>query len=213
MRRPRLLIPDLKVVTGLALADLDPFEELSAEELLAAFGDVVPDLVDEWSLAGAAVAADYYDELRDRAGVKGRFSAIVDPSDMGAGPLVGWSTEPLRQPEPDTVSALARLAGGLSKRIVNAANEVVTTSAKADPQARGWVRMAEDGACDFCVMIADRGGVYTEGTAQFATHEHCHCSAEPAFRGEPAPKYVAPEVAADPEAAAAAKEWADDNLT
>lgn len=211
--RPRLLTPDLKVVTGLALADLDPLGDLSPEELIAAFGDVVPDLVDEWSLAGAAVAADYYDELRERAGVKGRFTAIVDPSDKGAGPLVGWSTEPLRQPEPDTASALARLAGGLSKRIVNAANEVVTTSAQADPQARGWVRMAEDDACDFCVLVAARGGVYTEGTAQFATHEHCHCAAEPAFRGEPAPKYETPDRETDPGLRSDARAWAAENLT
>lgn len=210
---PRLLTPDLKVVTGLALTDLDPFEDLSPEELLAAFGDVVPDLVDEWSLAGAAVAADYYDELRERSGVKGRFSAIVDPSNMGAGPLLGWSTEPLRQAEPDAASALSRLAGGLQKRIVNAANEVVTRSAQADPQARGWVRFAEDDACDFCVLVASRDVVYSESTAQFASHEHCHCAAEPAFRGEPAPKYEAPDRETDSGLRSTAREWASDNLT
>lgn len=210
---PRLLTPDLKVVTGLALADLDPLGELSAGELMAAFGDVIPGLVDEWSLAGAAVAADYYDELRDRVGVKGRFTAIVDPPDMGADALVGWSTEPLRRPEPDAGVALSRLAGGLSKRIVNAANQVVTSSAQADPQARGWVRMAEDEACDFCVLIAERDVLYTDGTAQFATHEHCHCAAEPAFRGEPAPKYETPDRETDPGLRSDAREWAADNLT
>jgi hypothetical protein len=36
-------------------------------------------------------------------------------------------------------------------------------------------------ACDFCEMLADRGAVYGEASADFEAHDHCSCSAEPVF--------------------------------
>jgi hypothetical protein len=30
-------------------------------------------------------------------------------------------------------------------------------------------------------MLADRGAVYSEATADFAAHDHCGCSAEPVY--------------------------------
>jgi hypothetical protein len=34
-------------------------------------------------------------------------------------------------------------------------------------------------------MLIARGAVYTEVTADFASHDHCNCSAVPAFGGQP----------------------------
>ena len=31
-------------------------------------------------------------------------------------------------------------------------------------------------------MLADRGAVYRSDSARFASHTHCHCTAEPVFR-------------------------------
>jgi hypothetical protein len=36
-------------------------------------------------------------------------------------------------------------------------------------------------------MLIGRGAVYSEATADFAAHDHCKCSAVPAFDGEPRP--------------------------
>jgi hypothetical protein len=32
-------------------------------------------------------------------------------------------------------------------------------------------------------MLVDRGNVYSADTARFAAHDHCDCTAEPAFIG------------------------------
>lgn len=180
-----LLAPDLVAVTGLALAELDPLHQLSAAELYALIPDITPALVDEWTMAGSVVAAEWYDAERDSFGVAGRFRAIVEPlPDPGVEALIGWASELLRKPEPDTAGAIERLSGGLQKRIVNAANRTVTASTVADPQAQGWTRHTRAGGCDFCRMVASRGAVYSKATVSFACHEHCHCTAAPSWGGE-----------------------------
>ena len=55
-----------------------------------------------------------------------------------------------------------------------------TVSSTTDPKARGWQRVGV-GECDFCSMLIGRGAVYSEATADFLSHDHCHCYAEPAF--------------------------------
>jgi len=37
-------------------------------------------------------------------------------------------------------------------------------------------------------MLSGRGAVYKQGTARFAAHSNCHCSAEPVFEGEAGPE-------------------------
>jgi hypothetical protein len=36
-------------------------------------------------------------------------------------------------------------------------------------------------------MLIGRGAVYSEAGADFASHDHCNCSAVPAFGGQPRP--------------------------
>ena len=183
------LATDLQVVSGLATTQLDPLWTVdNAAVLEAAMWDVLPGLVDEWALASSAVAADWYDAEREQAEVAGTFQAIVEPiKDLGTQALVGWATEPLRQTVPDLSAAKYRAVGGVQKRLANSANYTITGSSKADPQSRGWMRKTRPGACGFCRMVASRGAVYTEKTVRFACHEHCFCSAAPAWKGKSLP--------------------------
>lgn len=172
---------------------------------------VLPPLVDKWGVASASVAADWYDQLRATSDVAGTFEAIVPPMDLGAEALAGWAAEPLtallpQRPPPTPALELLpgeaptldplgqaqyRAEGGLQKRVVNAANLVVTTSADQDPQATGYMRRvtnrSKTGPCKFCLMLASRGAVYTKASATFAAHEHCYCEAVPAWGGQPLP--------------------------
>lgn len=162
--------------------------------------DILPGLVDQWALASSAVAADWYDSEREQADVAGTFQAIVEPlADLGTEALIGWATEPLRQPEPDLAAVKYRAVGGVQKRLANSANYTITGSSKADPQARGWMRKTRSGACGFCRMVASRGAVYTEKTVRFACHEHCFCQAVPAWSGKPLPvqPYKPSEITSD----------------
>jgi hypothetical protein len=50
-----------------------------------------------------------------------------------------------------------------------------------DEDAIGWSRVARPGACKLCVMLSDKGAVFSEATATFAAHTDCHCAARPEF--------------------------------
>lgn len=152
-----------------------------------ALRDVLPDLSRTYRLAAATVAADWYDDVRDRHGVKGRFTAIVnDFDDAGADALAGWGVGPLYKAEPDWASSLTLVEGGLQRRIADAARDTVRESSIEDPQARGWQRETS-GGCEFCEMVASRGVVFSEASADFASHDNCQCVAVPAFEGAAKP--------------------------
>jgi hypothetical protein len=153
----------------------------TAVEARDALADVLPALVDKYGAASASLAAAWYDDLRDKRGVRGAFTAI--PADLGAAgadALAGWGVGPLFAAEPDWESAKTLVAGGLQRRIANYARLTVTGSSVADPAARGWQRTGT-GSCDFCSMLLGRGAVYTEASADFPAHDHCNCGAEPAW--------------------------------
>lgn len=159
----------------------------TADEAREALLDVLPGLIATYSLASATISVDWYDELRDLIEARGRFRAIpAEPEDIGADVLARWGIEPLFAAEPDWERAKALIKGGLQLRIANASRYTVAGSAIADPAADGWQRQGS-GGCGFCAMLIGRGAVYTESTADFAAHDHCRCSAVPAFKGQPRP--------------------------
>jgi hypothetical protein len=150
--------------------------------------DVLPSLVGAYSEASAALAADWYDNLRDASSAPGRFSAIpADLGDTGATGLARWALGPVFTSAPDWQRAKVLVEGGVQKRIANAARYTVAESAVADPGAQGWQRVGDGNSCPFCLMLIGRGTVYSRSSADFASHEFCGCMATPAFLGEPIP--------------------------
>lgn len=185
---PAPLNTALLTISESATAELAPLWQLELKDVIPALFEVIPPLLDRWGIASASAAADWYDELRNSQDIAGRFTAIVEPlGDLGAYALAGWAAEPLRLPEPDVLSAKARIEDGFQKRLVNSANKTVTGSAAEDPNARGYMRRTRPGACKFCIMVASRGGVYTKKSATFACHGHCYCEAVPAWGGKALP--------------------------
>jgi hypothetical protein len=148
-----------------------------------ALRDLLPAIITEYGSAGAALAADWYDDQRAKTDARGRFTAIpVRPDDRGAQSLIGWA---LREATDDnTLRSL--ILGGVQRRVADHVRYTVAGSSVADPGATGWARVGS-GECEFCDLLIGRGAVYTEATADFASHDNCNCSAVPAFRGEPKP--------------------------
>lgn len=185
MATPSSLRRQQDALTRLALNDLAAlWRQISnAAEAQAALNDVLPALLRTYGSAAAAVAADWYDEARQNADVGGSFRAIpADIRDSGAYELAGWATS--KGTDLESIRTLAE--GGAQRRILNFSRETVTGSALADPRADGWQRVGV-GSCNFCAMLIGRGAVYTESSVQFASHDHCHCAAAPAFTGAPRP--------------------------
>jgi hypothetical protein len=176
---------DVAVLTDLALRDLrkawGQFDGATAAR--DGLQDVLPRLVALYGSASATLAADFYDDLRDQAEVKGRFRAIPAelPDEDRTDALARWGVSPLFRAEPDFESALTLVSGGLQRIIANADRHTITGSSVADPRARGWRRVGSGSSCDFCQMLLGRDAVYSEATADFEAHDHCNCGAEPAF--------------------------------
>jgi hypothetical protein len=144
--------------------------------------DLLPRLTLVYGEAAATLGADWYDDLRDEAGARGRFAAVLaDLPDRGrTDALARWGVTPLFQPEPDYATTFIKVAGGLQRIIANADRGTVVRSSIQDRSARGWAR-AGVGECDLCTLLIGRGAVYTEATADFETHDRCGCVAVPEF--------------------------------
>jgi hypothetical protein len=161
----------------------------TAETAREALEDLLPSLVALYGSAAATLSAEWYDEIRDDDEIRGRFAAIpaeIDAAAAGTSELAGWGIAPLFQAEPDWESARTLVEGGLQRRIANASRGTITGSSIADPAADGWQRVGS-GECEFCDMLIGRGAVYSEAGADFASHDHCNCTAAPAFGGQPRP--------------------------
>lgn len=178
------LAQQVAVISDASIEDLEAIWSLPARQIGPALLDLLPAIVDTWALAAGSFTADWYDDQRDEAEVKGRFRALVpNLGDLGAEQLARWGAAPIDLDTPDLNLVRSRIEGGLQRRVTNASRTTVMTSAIEDPQARGWQRVARSGGCAFCVMLASRGAVYTEKSADFGSHDYCHCSAAPAWGG------------------------------
>lgn len=181
----------LTLVTGAAvgavqrlLGSLSGAPDAVRSDLLGA----IPDLIGYYADGSSALAADFYDDERERASARGRFLAepvVLDRAEK-IGRAIAWATQPLVEGDGDVP---ARLAQVVQIETARPYRDTITTNRQRDPEAVGWQRVSA-GGCSFCRMLASRGAVYKETTAHFASHTHCHCTAQPVFKGTDA---VGPE--------------------
>lgn len=190
MPTPTDLREGVAALSTLAANDLRALwrQVTNAEEARDALEDVLPPLSRTYGLAAGALAADWYDEVRDELNVDRRFLAIVaDLDDQGSDVLARWGVGPLFSAEPDWRRAQVLVNGGLQLRIANVARETVRVSSLEDPSARGWQRVGDGNSCGFCSLLISRGAVYSQSTVTFAAHTSCGCMAAPAFSDRPVP--------------------------
>lgn len=170
----RLVTRDLD--TFFASLNLDHPER--ARDALLAF---MPVLVSQYGESAAAVAADWYDDVRATEGVAGRFRAgMADSPYLNA---VDGTTRravgALFTDAPD--ETLVALRSTAPKYVLAAGRQTITTSANRDPRASGWQRVGSGGSCRFCTMLIGRGAVYRERSVLFAAHKSCDCAAVPSW--------------------------------
>ncbi len=159
-------------------ASLDTSRPESARDQLLKF---VPHLVSQYGEVAATFAADWYDEMRAVEGVPGRFRAAVQASpyqDATEG-LARRAAGSLFDDDPG--GALLTLTASAGKYALAAGRMTVATATVRDPQASGWKRVTRPPGCRFCRMLAQRGAVYKEATAFFASHGDCNCAAVPSW--------------------------------
>lgn len=147
----------------------------------AALLEAVPEIVGYYSAGAAALAADFFDDERERQSAPNRFLAepIVVDRAVKIRRYVAWASEPLFGD--DLASSIGRLSGVVQLETARPYRDTILENRRRDPAAVGWQRIARSSGCQLCRMLADKGAVYRKETARFAAHGHCQCTAQPVF--------------------------------
>lgn len=174
---------DLFELTRLADNDLAVMfrKFTTADEARDGLLDTLPKLMGLYGSAAATLAADYFDEAREQAAVRGAFRAIpaVLPDTGRTESLARWAVTPLYTATPDFATAKVKAGGGLQRIIANAARDTTVGSAVQD-RAGGWVRVGSGSGCEWCAQFLDGEVHYTEGY-DFDAHDWCRCDADPVW--------------------------------
>ncbi|MGY1549578.1 VG15 protein [Streptomyces sp. MN6] len=188
----RLLVRDVR---GLRRLILPSRLRESVPDWLAAMNLVVA----QYSRTSAVLAAEFYDAQREAAGVPGPFTVPLGdpPPEEQTTASLRWATKDLwpREPEAATPAQLQPMDVRLDqaekkaeqvaqKLVADTGRGTVQAAVRQDRQATAWARSAARGACAFCKLLASRGAVYGEDTADFRAHDGCHCGVIPVFRGQ-----------------------------
>jgi hypothetical protein len=186
--RTQLAVVTTAAATDLATTAAQATPERSVSTLLNALPLIVPSYYD----AAGALAVAWYDERRDES----RPTTVYAPNVIGD-PATDWIEREVAKfqqtIEADMEGELQRILDEATrlaeKEVARGFRDSVTGNVRMDEEAVGWSRVARPGACKLCVMLADRGAVFSEATANFAAHTDCHCAARPEFRnGEHGPE-------------------------
>lgn len=187
----------LDVVT-LARADLvvwwRTLDVSDAQAATAALQAFLPDLVAVYGDTAAAVAADYFDQLRAEAATGGRaYRAVVaEPVPVGQAQAVArWGAGPLFRTQSDPNQSLRLLSGAVQRLVLQAGRDTVARNILRDPARPRWARVPGGRTpCAFCRMVSSRGAVFL--TAQSAGqdnqwHDGCTCQPVPVWQGQELP--------------------------
>lgn len=158
----------------------------------AAYANAAATVTQQFSTASISLSADYYDAMRDQAGVTGSFrTPIRSPWDVAniEAYIDAASEKLLADLETPPQDILDQIEAAAQKIVLDAGRFEVLDAVGADREATAWARVARPGACSFCRLLATRGPVYlTEQTASFKAHSRfdgrggdCQCIAEPLF--------------------------------
>jgi hypothetical protein len=149
----------------------------------AALLNSVPEVIGYFSEGSAALAVDFYEEERVRAGVRDRTFVtqfVINDRTVKIRRGIAWASDPLFSDDEETASK--RLAEIVQLETAKPYRDTILTNRQNDPESVGWRRLASAKTCRFCRMLADRGAVYRQSTVQFAAHPNCHCTAQPVFK-------------------------------
>ena len=79
---------------------------------------------------------------------------------------------------------LTGVLGSVQRQVLDGGRQASIDLVGMEPTTTYYQRVASGSkACDFCLMLAGRGAVYTATTGDFKAHDSCGCTIQPVFRG------------------------------
>lgn len=165
--------------------------DLTDSHSIVLFTRLVEAVVAKYAPAAGTLAARSYAAERQAAGVAGRFTPAPAPmpSTEDVQAAVEWAVRRQIDPEgPDRAAFEHDVTVSAQKLVQDVARTTVIDNVKRDRQTSAWYRVvhpseSKTGTCAFCAMLAQRGPVYTEETADFQAHPGDKCTAAAVFPG------------------------------
>lgn len=159
---------------------LDKDNPIAAVRALELF---MPDVIQAYGEIGAAVAMDFYDELRDNAQIRGAYRAVLGdaiPIEQ-ARASTRWAAGPFFKGDSDPQQVLSNLTLVTDRYVKQQARNTITVNALRDPAQVRYARVPTgDKTCAFCLAMASRGAVYANETSASNTyHGGCDCVPTP----------------------------------
>jgi hypothetical protein len=154
-------------------------------------GAVVKVLIAECFAGSAGDAAEYYRNMKvvnNMALIRLRPAAIdVGHLSRMAGSVAQgtfYHFLSTKGEEPGSASEKARntMSGAGARFALNGARNTILAAVAHDPDATGWERMIEPGACSYCAMQAAKGP-FKPGQMGFRAHDYCKCLPVPVLQG------------------------------
>src|SRR5690606_10058187 len=134
----------LRAISAVTLAAESDVKKLPADA--EAYYNALPTIVEAYGNAAALAASDFYDDLRQSAGLDDVFEVVFpEVKDLGTGQLIGWAAKTALTPE--TFASL--VSAGVQKRVANFARETISENSYRDSRSLGWMRIGTPD-CDFC---------------------------------------------------------------
>lgn len=126
-----------------------------------------------------------------RAGIEVAVDATID-----------WGLKKLSE-STNVQSALDEFKGGLTRHARSGGRTTLEQGVRDDPDGAMYRRVPRAGGCEWCLMLASRGYVYSSKSSALVAsgergdqpvgdkfHDWCSCSSEPQFRNEDPPEFV-----------------------
>lgn len=180
-----------KRVVSLAVADLRKFWsglDLSDPDAARnALMEFVPALTDKYGDIAATVASDWYEEIREAAGVASRLTPelaatarheVVQNS-------VRYAAGGLFTDTPD--STLAIISGSVDRHVKASARNTIKTAGRRDGARFARVPTGQS-TCAFCQMMSSRGFTYLSEESAHGSdkyHDFCDCQIVPDWSEDP----------------------------
>lgn len=152
-------------IAAAATAELEAFwKTLDVDNPKAAqraLTEFVVALVAKYGDLSAAVAADWFERLREKAGIRTAFAAVLGDltPDEAVVKSTEWASRHLFSDSP--AATLGPLGTIVDRYTLQPGRDTISASVAADPRRALWARVPTgETTCAFCVVMASRGAIY-----------------------------------------------------
>lgn len=167
---------------------LDGIDFSRPEMVRDALLELIPALVQEYGTIAATAAAEWYEDLRRRAGVPGPHRTVLSPGAQAeqVEATVRYAAGALFGSAPSTAGGI--LNGAVQRLISYSSRDTIRRNVASDRSRARYARVPSGAkTCAFCEMAAGQGFSYaSEEAAAQEFHDDCDCQVAVEWESAPA---------------------------